>query len=162
MLSLLNLLGQTQPWSATTSSFESTESLSPLDATDTTIPATHLNRWKWSAFRGRNFFEKNVGEYSKSGVGVDKVDQAFALDASFWFDPLLPHSYFNLFMSTCCTPSFVLSCNTSLLPTTPHLLFLWCYRNNMHKEWWNVYWSQISILEGGLILLPTKHNMSQW
>ena len=30
-----------------------------------------------------NFFEKYVGEYSKSGVGVDKADQTFTLDASF-------------------------------------------------------------------------------
>jgi hypothetical protein len=30
-----------------------------------------------------NFFEKRVGEYSKSEVGVDKADQTFALDASF-------------------------------------------------------------------------------
>jgi hypothetical protein len=31
-----------------------------------------------------NFFEKFVGEYSKSGVlGVDRTDQTFALDASF-------------------------------------------------------------------------------
>ena len=30
-----------------------------------------------------NFFEKCVGEYSKSGVGVDKTDQIFALDTSF-------------------------------------------------------------------------------
>ena len=30
-----------------------------------------------------NFFEKRVGEYFKSGVGVDSVDQSFALDASF-------------------------------------------------------------------------------
>jgi ribonucleoside-diphosphate reductase subunit M2 len=30
-----------------------------------------------------NFFEKRVGEYSKSGVGVDHADQSFALDASF-------------------------------------------------------------------------------
>jgi ribonucleoside-diphosphate reductase subunit M2 len=30
-----------------------------------------------------NFFEKRVGEYSKSGVGVDRADQSFALDASF-------------------------------------------------------------------------------
>jgi ribonucleoside-diphosphate reductase subunit M2 len=30
-----------------------------------------------------NFFDKRVGEYSKSGVGVDKADQTFALDASF-------------------------------------------------------------------------------
>jgi ribonucleoside-diphosphate reductase subunit M2 len=30
-----------------------------------------------------NFFKKRVGEYSKSGVGVDKADQTFALDASF-------------------------------------------------------------------------------
>jgi ribonucleoside-diphosphate reductase subunit M2 len=30
-----------------------------------------------------NFFEKQVGEYSKSGVGVNKIDQTFTLDASF-------------------------------------------------------------------------------
>jgi ribonucleoside-diphosphate reductase subunit M2 len=30
-----------------------------------------------------NFFEKLVGKYSKSGVGVDKADQTFALDTSF-------------------------------------------------------------------------------
>ena len=30
-----------------------------------------------------NFFEKRVGEYFKSGVGVDRADQSFALNASF-------------------------------------------------------------------------------
>ena len=30
-----------------------------------------------------NFFEKRVGEYSKSGVGVDSAKQVFALDADF-------------------------------------------------------------------------------
>jgi ribonucleoside-diphosphate reductase subunit M2 len=30
-----------------------------------------------------NFFEKCVREYSKSGVGVDRADQSFTLDASF-------------------------------------------------------------------------------
>ncbi len=30
-----------------------------------------------------NLFEKRVGEYSKSGVGIDRADQSFALDASF-------------------------------------------------------------------------------
>jgi ribonucleoside-diphosphate reductase subunit M2 len=30
-----------------------------------------------------NFFEKRVGEYSKSGVGVNRADQTFAIDASF-------------------------------------------------------------------------------
>lgn len=30
-----------------------------------------------------NFFEKRVGEYSKSGVGVDAADQAFTLEADF-------------------------------------------------------------------------------
>jgi ribonucleoside-diphosphate reductase subunit M2 len=30
-----------------------------------------------------NFFERRVGEYSKSGVGVDRADQIFALDTSF-------------------------------------------------------------------------------
>ncbi|KAG5177750.1 ferritin-like superfamily [Tribonema minus] len=30
-----------------------------------------------------NFFEKRVGEYSKSGVGVDKAEQAFTMEADF-------------------------------------------------------------------------------
>ena len=30
-----------------------------------------------------NFFEKRVGEYFKSGVGIDSADQSFALDVSF-------------------------------------------------------------------------------
>ncbi len=30
-----------------------------------------------------NFFKKRVGEYSKSGVGVDSMAQAFSLDVSF-------------------------------------------------------------------------------
>jgi ribonucleoside-diphosphate reductase subunit M2 len=30
-----------------------------------------------------NFFEKRVGEYSKSGVGVDRSEQIFDLDSSF-------------------------------------------------------------------------------
>ena len=30
-----------------------------------------------------NFFEKRVGEYSKSCVGVNRADQTFTLDASF-------------------------------------------------------------------------------
>jgi hypothetical protein len=33
-----------------------------------------------------NFFEKRVGEYAKSGVGVDCADQTFALDASFLWE----------------------------------------------------------------------------
>jgi hypothetical protein len=36
------------------------------------------------SFQGKtNFFEKLVGDYSKSGVGVDTADQTFELDASF-------------------------------------------------------------------------------
>jgi len=30
-----------------------------------------------------NFFEKRIGEYSKSGVGIDQADQTFAFDISF-------------------------------------------------------------------------------
>jgi hypothetical protein len=30
-----------------------------------------------------NFLEKCVGKYSISGVGIDRVNQTFALDASF-------------------------------------------------------------------------------
>jgi len=33
--------------------------------------------------RKMSFFEKRVGEYSKSGEGVDKADQPFALDTFF-------------------------------------------------------------------------------
>ncbi len=32
------------------------------------------------------FFEKRVGEYSNSGVGIDRADQSFALDASSFWD----------------------------------------------------------------------------
>ena len=45
------------------------------------------NLFKWMetiSLQGKtNFFEKRVGEYSKSGVGVDRVGQSFFLDASF-------------------------------------------------------------------------------
>jgi ribonucleoside-diphosphate reductase subunit M2 len=45
------------------------------------------NPFEWMetiSFQGKtNFFEKHVGEYSKSGVGVDRTGQSFALDASF-------------------------------------------------------------------------------
>jgi ribonucleoside-diphosphate reductase subunit M2 len=45
------------------------------------------NPYEWMEtirLRGKtNFFEKRVREYSKSGVGVNCVDQTFALDASF-------------------------------------------------------------------------------
>ena len=30
-----------------------------------------------------NFFEKRVGEYAKSGVGVNKDEQVFSLDMDF-------------------------------------------------------------------------------
>jgi ribonucleoside-diphosphate reductase subunit M2 len=45
------------------------------------------NPFKWMetiSLQGKtNFFEKQVGKYSKSGVGIDRADQFFALDASF-------------------------------------------------------------------------------
>jgi len=45
------------------------------------------NPFKWMemiSLQGKtNFFEKRVGEYSKSGVGVDASDQEFSLDADF-------------------------------------------------------------------------------
>ena len=35
-------------------------------------------------FTGKDkLLRKRVGDYAKSGVGVDRVDQTFALDASF-------------------------------------------------------------------------------
>jgi hypothetical protein len=41
-----------------------------------------------------NFFEKRVGEYAKSGVGVDRADQTFAPDASFYWETN-KHTYKN-------------------------------------------------------------------
>jgi ribonucleotide reductase beta subunit family protein with ferritin-like domain len=45
------------------------------------------NPFKWMetiSLQGKtNFFEKRVGEYSKSGVGIDRADQSFAIDTSF-------------------------------------------------------------------------------
>jgi len=45
------------------------------------------NPFKWMemiSLQGKtNFFEKCVGKYSKSGIGVDRADQTFTLDASF-------------------------------------------------------------------------------
>ena len=45
------------------------------------------NPFEWmetNSLQGKtNFFEKRVGEYFKSGIGVDHADQSFALDASF-------------------------------------------------------------------------------
>jgi len=46
-----------------------------------------VNPFEWMemiSLQGKtNFFEKRVGEYAKSGVGVDQEDQVFALDADF-------------------------------------------------------------------------------
>jgi ribonucleoside-diphosphate reductase subunit M2 len=45
------------------------------------------NPFEWMetiSFQGKtNFFEKRIGEYSISGVGIDHADQSFGLDASF-------------------------------------------------------------------------------
>jgi ribonucleoside-diphosphate reductase subunit M2 len=45
------------------------------------------NPFEWMetiSFQGKtNLFEKRVKEYSKSGVGIDRADQSFALDTSF-------------------------------------------------------------------------------
>merc|ERR1711935_836061 len=46
-----------------------------------------VNPFEWMemiSLQGKtNFFEKRVGEYSKSGVGVDSAEQVFDLDADF-------------------------------------------------------------------------------
>merc|ERR1712085_234696 len=46
-----------------------------------------VNPFEWMemiSLQGKtNFFEKRVGEYSKSGVGVDPAEQVFDLDADF-------------------------------------------------------------------------------
>ena len=39
-----------------------------------------------------NIFEKHVGEDSKSGVGVDRADETFALEASFWWEWTQTHT----------------------------------------------------------------------
>jgi ribonucleoside-diphosphate reductase subunit M2 len=45
------------------------------------------NPFKWMetiSLQGKtNFVETHVGKYSKSGIGVDCLEQSFALDASF-------------------------------------------------------------------------------
>jgi hypothetical protein len=42
------------------------------------------NRSIIGSTEGENkLFEKRVGEYSKSAIGVDRSEQSFALDASF-------------------------------------------------------------------------------
>jgi ribonucleoside-diphosphate reductase subunit M2 len=45
------------------------------------------NPFKWMetiSFQSKtNFFEKRVGEYSKSGVGIDRADHVFTLHVSF-------------------------------------------------------------------------------
>lgn len=53
------------------------------------VPKHYLasNPFEWMemiSLQGKtNFFEKRVGEYSKSGVGVDSNEQVFSLDADF-------------------------------------------------------------------------------
>ena len=46
-----------------------------------------VNPFEWMemiSLQGKtNFFEKRVGEYAKSGVGVNQEDQVFSLDADF-------------------------------------------------------------------------------
>jgi ribonucleoside-diphosphate reductase subunit M2 len=62
-----------------------TASSTRLDAGVTTKLGIHSFEWTETiSLQGKtNFFEKRVGEYAKSGVGVDRTDQNFALDASF-------------------------------------------------------------------------------
>ena len=73
-----------------------------------------------------NFFEKRVGEYSKSGVGVDIDDQTFALDVS--FRPSLPtHLYFISPKSTC----YTILCSQlehQMSPSSSQLLLPWLYK----------------------------------
>jgi ribonucleoside-diphosphate reductase subunit M2 len=46
-----------------------------------------VNPFEWMemiSLQGKtNFFEKRVGEYAKSGVGVNKDEQVFSMDADF-------------------------------------------------------------------------------
>ena len=46
-----------------------------------------VNPFEWmemiSLQGNTNFFEKSVGEYAKSGVGVSQEDQVFSVDADF-------------------------------------------------------------------------------
>jgi ribonucleoside-diphosphate reductase subunit M2 len=46
-----------------------------------------VNPFEWMemiSLQGKtNFFEKRVGEYAKSGVGVSQEEQVFSLDADF-------------------------------------------------------------------------------
>ena len=84
MPSQLNWLGWTRQWCAITSN--------SADRLLLTLKCKrHYNTnnpFEWMemiSLQGKtNFFEKRVGEYSKSGVGVDSIDQTFCLDSSFW------------------------------------------------------------------------------
>jgi hypothetical protein len=57
--------------------------LRTLGAGVTTKLGIHSNGWKRSVYRERQTSLKNVLENAKLGVGVDRADQTFALDASF-------------------------------------------------------------------------------
>jgi len=72
-----------------------------------------------------NFFEKRVGEYSKSGIGVDRANQIFALNTSFW-----PPLYF--------IPHHLPACLHIFVPvgtqTFPHLLYPEALQGNNYTE----------------------------
>ena len=75
-----------------------------------------------------NFFEERVGEYSKSGVGVDRANQTFALDASFQL--LTPNPSPSHFISLCLHVIMyysVPSWNTTCPSHPPTLCFLRLY-----------------------------------
>ena len=61
-----------------------------------------------------NFFKKRVGEYLKSGIGVDCADQTFALDTSFWWERT--HNIQNAYYIYQETPSNTLLSHMRLLP----------------------------------------------
>ena len=130
MPSPLNWLEWTPLWCATTSNFAPTDSSSALAAT----ALKFRNPFEWMetiSLQGKtNFFEKHVGEYSKSGVGVDRADQSFALDTSFWHPFSILHlspAPYMLHVTYFCS-----SWNTHI----PTLVASWGFtEKQLHKVW---------------------------
>ena len=77
---------------------------------------------------GKQFFEKCVGEYSKSRVEVGRADHTFALDASFW----PPHLTLILHLAS------VYMLHTTLFPVgtpiAPPHLHTFCFRGFMESN----------------------------
>jgi len=94
------------------------------------------NPFEWMEMIGlqgkTNFFEKRVGAYSKSGVGADRADQFFALDASFWWE------WTNTHTNAQCTDQKI------CFSTTPPLSQCFCFRGFAKTNTTNM-WTEVTI-----------------